>query len=592
MGNEAAIYCRVSTEAQEREGTSLDTQRAACLKYAHEHDYKVTHQFIETYSGLTLDRPKLDELRQLVRAKQINNIIIYCLDRYSRNPTHGVILLDELEKSNITLKAVTEDIDTSELGKLINYIRQYVANVEAEKLRERSTRGIKARVYDKGLPVTFRPPYGYQWDKETASLMPDNNYPNVKYILDMAIEGRSYDYIIAKLEQRGITSPGGQTNWNKHTIARIIRNPVYAGKYYAFKSQAAVPISKNENHHSKKVKSSVRYLPPDQWHYIPDITIINPPITEQQHTLLLAQLKIRQAQAKRNAKREYLLRGMIVCMTHIGKEGRPRTYHGQPHRNSWRYTCPVGGCESPHIDGPYIEWLAKEYIRRLFAFSDKEFYSLLIDNGNSERTEQEIKSELKKLENEDDKLVNNLAKIEDERISGTLDDIAVYEKLKLKYQGQRHQIAERQDALLLELSQIAHTRHIMEVWQDIRTKCLGRVGFTPKTQIEKLTVGKVDSGNEMPFEEWRGLLNKMRFKIQVVPEKDYHPADCQYFYKNKKGDCIFIKILCELPLNPESIKDIALPSPGNGLHKQQYYPIRLSPVDIIPNLAGVAARGK
>jgi len=41
----AAIYCRVSTEDQEREGTSLQTQMEACLKYCHDKGYEVAYRF-------------------------------------------------------------------------------------------------------------------------------------------------------------------------------------------------------------------------------------------------------------------------------------------------------------------------------------------------------------------------------------------------------------------------------------------------------------------------------------------------------------------------------------------------------------------
>ena len=58
----AAIYCRVSTEDQEREGTSLQTQLEVCLNYCKDKSYNVAYCFSEAYSGLTLERPKLNEL--------------------------------------------------------------------------------------------------------------------------------------------------------------------------------------------------------------------------------------------------------------------------------------------------------------------------------------------------------------------------------------------------------------------------------------------------------------------------------------------------------------------------------------------------
>jgi site-specific DNA recombinase len=65
----AAVYCRVSTDSQEREGTSLKTQLERCLTYCHDKGYDATYQFSETYSGLSLERPELDKLRELVRAE-------------------------------------------------------------------------------------------------------------------------------------------------------------------------------------------------------------------------------------------------------------------------------------------------------------------------------------------------------------------------------------------------------------------------------------------------------------------------------------------------------------------------------------------
>jgi len=47
-----AIYCRVSSDKQEKDGTSLDTQRAACLEYCQKHGYQVTNEFSETWSGV------------------------------------------------------------------------------------------------------------------------------------------------------------------------------------------------------------------------------------------------------------------------------------------------------------------------------------------------------------------------------------------------------------------------------------------------------------------------------------------------------------------------------------------------------------
>ena len=60
----SAIYCRVSSEDQEREGTSLQTQLKACVACCQQKGSLIAHRFGETHSGSTLERPKLNEFKQ------------------------------------------------------------------------------------------------------------------------------------------------------------------------------------------------------------------------------------------------------------------------------------------------------------------------------------------------------------------------------------------------------------------------------------------------------------------------------------------------------------------------------------------------
>ena len=129
--NAVAIYCRVSTEDQEREGTSLITQMEACVNYCQEKNYEVIRKISETYSGLTLNRPKLNELRDSLDTGIIDVLVVYCIDRLTRDPNHGVILAEEFEKFGVTLEAVTETVESTDLGRLINYIRGYASKLEA-----------------------------------------------------------------------------------------------------------------------------------------------------------------------------------------------------------------------------------------------------------------------------------------------------------------------------------------------------------------------------------------------------------------------------------------------------------------------------
>ncbi len=295
----AAIYCRVSTDDQEKEGTSLKTQMQSCLDYCHEKGYEVSHRFSEAYSGLTLDRPKLRELQELIRAGYIDVIVIYCLDRISRDPTHGVILTQEFERLNVSLEAVTEDINNSELGKLISYIRGFASKLEAEKIRERTMRGKLARLKEGKLPQgTGIGIYGYNWDKATGRRqIIDHETNTVRKMFNMAITGVSMNKIAISLNESGIRTKSGSL-WYPLTVRRILKNLTYTGKTYFGQTKR---VGKNK----------VEAQPEENWILLPDIT---PPIITED-MFKRTQEAIKQAKLSRPMKPSspYLLTGFIRC---------------------------------------------------------------------------------------------------------------------------------------------------------------------------------------------------------------------------------------------------------------------------------------
>jgi site-specific DNA recombinase len=229
----AAIYCRVSTDAQEKEGTSLQTQLESCVAYCQSKGYEVRQRFTETYSGLSLERPELDRLRDLVRNDAIDIVVCYSLDRLSRDPVHGVIITQELEKHGVILEAVTETVEGTDIGKLVTYIRHFASKLEAEKIKERTMRGKMACVKQGKLPQgTGIGIYGYTWDKETKTRKV-NQFEAlvVKDIFQRVALGQSLISIARTLNSHNVPSKGKKL-WHSLTIRRMVRHQAYIGKTY------------------------------------------------------------------------------------------------------------------------------------------------------------------------------------------------------------------------------------------------------------------------------------------------------------------------------------------------------------------------
>ena len=165
----AILYSRVSTDAQERDGTSLDTQERACAEYAIEHGWEVVRRVRDTDSGALLEREGLSELRDAVRRGMADVIVAYAVDRLSRSQNHIGLLFDEFEGAGVALAFVTERFEDTAVGRFILAARAFIAEVEREKIAERTMRGKEERARSGRIPqATGRGLYGYHYDPESG----------------------------------------------------------------------------------------------------------------------------------------------------------------------------------------------------------------------------------------------------------------------------------------------------------------------------------------------------------------------------------------------------------------------------------------
>ena len=199
----------------------------------------MAYRFSEAYSGLSLERPELDKLRELVRNEQYRRYRCYSLDRLSRDPGHGVIITQELEKHGVKLETVTEDVDNSELGKLISYIRGYASKVEAEKIRERTMRGKRARAkkggYQAGVAWVFMAMTISKWHRKTAGrrVINETEATWVRQMYQWLVnEGYPVMGLLTALELR--TRLPSLVKSGIGVVQSILKNPAYTGKTYAF----------------------------------------------------------------------------------------------------------------------------------------------------------------------------------------------------------------------------------------------------------------------------------------------------------------------------------------------------------------------
>lgn len=343
----AAIYCRVSTEAQEREGSSLDTQLEACQTKARELGYDVEPKFTfsETYTGADLQRPQLTQARETVRNGEVNALICYDTSRLARKAVHIAIIAEECEKSKAELIFVTEPLDSSPEGQLIRYVKGYAAEIEREKIAERTYRGRMARALSGKLPSgSHAKLYGYIYikgkeDGQGVRLINEEEARWVREVFGWLVdEGLSTQAIAYRLRDLNVPTPSGKGWWRGNTVAKILKNSSYIGKCYA-NTQTYVTPERRVNEETKHRKTHLVWKPISEWILIENAS--PPIISEDLFQKVQQRLKENSRMATRNGKNHYLLRSHVVC-------GRcQRSYWASPGidwRKGERYEYPYYHC--------------------------------------------------------------------------------------------------------------------------------------------------------------------------------------------------------------------------------------------------------
>lgn len=329
-----AIYVRVSTDQQAEKGYSIETQLEACRKYADELCAVTVEEFVDDgYSAEFIERPALTRLRAAVKAKQFAAVIFYDPDRMARNLLHQLIIAEEIDKSGAELKFVVVNYDQSADGKFMFGIRGLLAELEKEKIKERTMRGKRGKAA-KGLVISDTKPFGYTFDPQKSTYVINKTEAEIVcLIFDFMVKEKMGTAKICKeLNARGIPSPRTKNAWIVSSVHRILTNTLYKGVLYSMKYRY-------EKIGLKQKRRTLR--PESEW-----IPVFVPAIIDEM-TWQAAQQQLRENKnlAKRNLKHNYLLQSLVSCakcgraMVISRSGGKEHSYYACISRKSTSYAC-------------------------------------------------------------------------------------------------------------------------------------------------------------------------------------------------------------------------------------------------------------
>lgn len=224
----AAIYCRVSTEDQAKEGFSLSAQQDRLTAYCNAKEWLVEKLYVDDgYSGRTDDRPAYR--RMMDEKDQWDVMVVLKMDRIHRNSKNFTFMMEGLKEEGKEFTSMQESFDTTTaMGRFVMDIIQRIAQLESEQIGERVYIGMRQKAIEgKGI-LGFNIPYGYCKENEDI-IIEEDEAENVRIMFLSYRSGDSLRGICKILEKSSIPTKKGSLHWDPKTISRILSNPIYCG---------------------------------------------------------------------------------------------------------------------------------------------------------------------------------------------------------------------------------------------------------------------------------------------------------------------------------------------------------------------------
>ncbi len=245
-----ALYVRVSTGYQV-DKDSLPFQKQELRNYCR-HVLHIEENRLEVFedagkSGKNTKRPAFERMMTKVKAGLVSHVIVYKIDRISRNLVDFSLMYDDFKYNRVTFISLNEQFDTSSaIGEAVLKIILVFAELE-RKLTSERVKDIMIGRANEGKWNGARVPYGWDWDSVACRpVHSEKEAPFARAMYEMYLEVQSTGKIRDYNNAHGVpTKRGGE--WTSKTVSDFLRNPLNKGDYRYNYRESAKGRKKPEN---------------------------------------------------------------------------------------------------------------------------------------------------------------------------------------------------------------------------------------------------------------------------------------------------------------------------------------------------------
>lgn len=225
----AVVYARYSSHAQREE--SIEGQLRVCHEYAQRAGYDVIKEYIDrALTGTNDNRPAFQEMVAASSSHAFDVVLMYALDRFARDRYDAAVYRKKLKDNGVRIISVTQPIDDSPEGVLIESLLEGLAEYYSKNLARGVMRGMKENALN-CKAVGGIVPTGYKVDRTTMKYVIDEPMAAIiREVFDLYASGSSIVDICKYCNDHGYRTSKGRP-FTRNSLSTILKNKKYIGVY-------------------------------------------------------------------------------------------------------------------------------------------------------------------------------------------------------------------------------------------------------------------------------------------------------------------------------------------------------------------------